>query len=84
MNRKQKYDSILEMESVDKLTHGEHPSRSAFYRALETGRVAGAYNCAIVITSNDPLKSYTFRSNNNWISFDQFLDLVPIPCKESK
>ena len=79
MNRKQKYDAILEMESVDKLTCGEHPSRSAFYRALETGRVAGAYNCAIVITSNDPLKSYTFRSNNisgDWISFDQVLDLV--------
>jgi len=63
MNRKQKFESIKEMASVDKLTYGEYPSQREFNRALETGRVAGAYGVAIVITSNDPYKSYTFRSH---------------------
>ena len=69
MNRKQKFQALKEMSSQGQLTAGEYPSQRAFYRALATGRVAGAYGAVIVITSNDPLKSYTFRgqSISSWI-----------------
>jgi|6_EtaG_2_1085325.scaffolds.fasta_scaffold286246_2 hypothetical protein len=62
MNRIQKYQLISDMASVGQLTHGHYPGQREFYRALSEGRVSGSYGNQgrIVVSHNDPLKSYTF------------------------
>ena len=71
MNRQQKFEMVKDMSSQGQLTSGRYPSGREFFRALSTGRVAGTYGPSglLVITSNDPLKSYTFRgqSISSWI-----------------
>ena len=46
------------MESVGQFTHGELPTKKAFFKALKEGRVSGTYGTRIVIVSNDPFQSY--------------------------
>ena len=60
MNRTEKYDEIRSMESIGQHTAGKHPSKTAFFRALAEGRVAGDYEKGIRIVSNDANRSYQF------------------------
>jgi hypothetical protein len=63
MIRREKYDAVKDMGSIEQLTTGEYPSFSDFKKALSEGRLSGYYTKRIVIVSNDPRKSYTFVNN---------------------
>ena len=56
----QKFKKILAMESVFPLTNGKYPSKRAFYRAVEEGRIQYREDGSVLLYASQKTKCYCF------------------------
>ena len=56
----QKYDALLEMESIFPLTKGKYPSKRAFYRAVKEDRIQYREDGSVLLYASQKTKCYCF------------------------